>query len=264
VPSSLYTATKHAAGSTVAGILSKAVIYVYPRVNPVPVLTKASETLVLSSRFPTGKAYAQAQNVLVDATDANILTDGTGFKYKLKAIPATLSGTVLIRFIAQNYGYVSDTNYKIDTTAILPIQVNTATASQRLSGDNCIDCHGLGNFAGHNARHSVPWRTDDCISCHDVSGNYADPLSNRVHAVHSENKTGDNHAIDWSEITYPQGGPSYNTATGVMTATGGLRCITCHTSTNTAYKSNVTSDACRGCHAGKPGAVDHFLQNGGK
>ncbi len=262
VPGTLYTAAKHAAGTFVAGSLSKASLYVYgPRANAKPVLTKSAATLSAAG-VPT-----QAQPLFVTTTDAQVLTDSTGFKYKLTAIPAGMtSGTYMVRFIAANYGYKADTDYKIDSTAFKTIQIGTATAEQKLSGNACVDCHGTGTLEAHNARHSVVFDTDECISCHDKSGNHADPIDNRVHAIHSASMKGDLLDIDWTAITYPQGMPSGRDATtGLVTATGAPRCITCHTSTSTAFKAaGVSERACIGCHADKPGAIDHFLQNGGK
>jgi OmcA/MtrC family decaheme c-type cytochrome len=257
VPGALYLAAKHAAGSTVAGSLAKASLYVYgPRANAKPVLTNAAATLSAAG------VATQAQSLFVATTDAQITTDATGFSYKLSAIPIGMSGTFMVRFIAANYSYVSDTNYKIDSTAFKTIQIGTATAEPKISGNGCVDCHGSGTLGVHDARHSVVFDTDECISCHDKSGNHADPLDNRVHAIHAASKTGDKLGLDWSSVTYPQGMPTYTN--GVLTATAGIRCITCHTTTSTLYKTSVSSISCVGCHSGKPGVSDHFLQMGGK
>jgi OmcA/MtrC family decaheme c-type cytochrome len=259
VDGSLYTAAKHASGTAVAGSLSKAALYVYgPRADAKPVLTKGAITL-----SATGVA-TQSNSLLLPATDAQVTTSATGFSYKLSAIPAGMtSGTYMVRFIAANYGYKSDTDYKIDSTAFTTIQVGTATAEKKISGDSCVDCHGTGTLGAHDARHSVVFSTDECISCHDKSGNHADPLDNRVHAIHAASKTGDKLGIDWSTVTYPQGRPGVTTA-GALTTTAGIRCITCHSSGNAAYKSSVSANSCVGCHNGKTGALDHFLQNGGR
>jgi hypothetical protein len=268
VPGTLYTAAKHAAGTFDAASLSKAALYVYgPRANAVPVLTKGAVTLSAAG-LPT-----QSNSLLLPSTDAQVTTSTAGFSYKLTAIPAgTTSGTYMVRFIAANYGYKSDTDYKIDSTAFKTIQIGTATAEQKLSGNACVDCHGTGTLGAHDARHSVVFDTDECISCHDKSGNHANPIDNRVHAIHSASLKGDLLDIDWTAVTYPQGIPApviYSATTprvkGQVTSTAAVRCITCHTSTSTKYKTTSVSErACIGCHADKPGAIDHFLQNGGK
>jgi hypothetical protein len=227
-------------------------------------LTKAAATLSAAG-VPT-----QAQNLFVTTTDPQVLTDATGFKYKLSAIPAGVSGTFMVRFIAQNYGYVSDTNYKIDSTAFQTIQIGTATADPKVSGNACVDCHGAGTLGAHDARHSVIFDTDQCLSCHDRSENHGDTLDNRVHAVHSASKNGDALGIDWSSVTYPQGIPSIggDETTGILSIsgnTGASRCITCHTTSSTTWKtSGIAKKACIGCHADKQGAKDHMLQMGGK
>jgi len=201
--------------------------------------------------------------------DANVLTDATGFKYKLKPITADLKGTFLLRAIFANYGYKADTDYKIDSTAFATIQVNTATADLKISGNNCVDCHGTGTLGAHDARHSVVFSTDECLSCHDKSGNHADPIDNRVHAIHAASKTGDKlnsatNVLNWFDVTYPQGQPTINATTGLTTATGAPRCATCHSSGNATYKTSVSENSCIGCHADKQGAIDHFKQMGGK
>jgi OmcA/MtrC family decaheme c-type cytochrome len=300
VPAALYTAASHAAGTT-GSSLSKARLYVYgPRADAKPVLTKGAATLSAAG-VPT-----QYVSLLLPSTDAQVLTDATGFKYKLTAIPeiaasATAagfkSGTYMIRFIAQNYGYVSDTDYKIDTTAVKAIQIGSATVESRIAGntttDTCQDCHGARLFEPHNARHSVSFSantTDECISCHDKSGNHAQALDLRVHAIHGASKTadlvaGETAALDWSKITYPQGIPTTvlptstsqvafrDATTGLLPAggvTGAGRCITCHSSTATSgtgilwKTTSVSQGSCKGCHNDKQGAVDHFLQNGGR
>ncbi|MDD2734422.1 MAG: OmcA/MtrC family decaheme c-type cytochrome [Desulfuromonadaceae bacterium] len=274
VDPAIYTSAKHASGSTVATALSKSSLYVYgPRALAVPVLTKASSTLSAAG-VPT-----QAQSLFVDATDPAILTDATGFKYKVTIPTGMTNGTYMIRYIAANYGYKAATDYKIDSvTAVKTIQIGTATVEQKISGSACTDCHGTANFIGHNARHSVTFDTDQCLSCHDKSGNHANPIDNRVHAIHSGSKTGDLLAIDWSPtgnaITYPQGIATVSgrdATTGLLAvgaSTGAPRCITCHTgTTGTGVKYKTTSvaqNACIGCHADKRGAKDHFLQMGGR
>jgi hypothetical protein len=272
VPGTAYTAAKHAAGTFNAASLSKASLYVYgPRAKAVPVLTKASATLSAAG------VATQAQPLFVGTAfgtpavvDAQVITDATGFKYKLSPIPAGTSGTFMVRFIAANFGYVSDTNYKIDSTAFQTIQIGTATVENKVSGNGCIDCHGTGTLGAHDARHSVVFDTDQCLSCHDRSDNHGDTLDNRVHSIHSASKNGDALGIDWSAVTYPQGMPSSGAdeTTGILSIsgiTGASRCITCHTTASTTWKTNgIKKVACQGCHADKPGAINHMVQMGGK
>ncbi|BCG46077.1 hypothetical protein GEOBRER4_n0858 [Citrifermentans bremense] len=258
VAGTVYTTAKDAV-AVAGGGLSKAQIYVYgPRSNAKPVLTKAAATL-------TNGVPKQAQPLFVDATDANIQTTSAGFVYKLNPVTADMSGTYFVRATIADYGYKADSDYKIDSTAFQTIQINTATAEQKISGNTCVDCHGPGLLEAHNARHSVVFNTDECISCHDKSGNYADPLDNRVHAIHSASATGDKHGIDWKDVSYPQGLRSSDTAT--VKAAGAPRCSGCHTGTSgvgVQWKTSISQNSCAGCHADKPGATDHFLQNGGR
>jgi hypothetical protein len=252
VDPTIYTNAKHTAGTTVANTLSKAALYVYgPRTHSKPVLTKGAAvtpTPTQSTSLFTAGAVA----------DPNILTDSTGFKYKLNAIPAGLTGTFFVRFIANNYGYVSDTNYITDSNAMTSFQIGTATVDLKVAGD-CMRCHGTRTAPFHDARHNVQFDTDQCLSCHDQSGNHADAISNRVHAVHSASKLGDILAIDWSAA--PNGPLNYP----VGAKNGDVRnCSVCHSSGNGQYKVNAVENACMGCHADAPGALDHFRQNGGK
>jgi hypothetical protein len=244
VPAAFYTGAKHAAGTT-GNTLSAANLYVYgPRTAPVPVLTPGAAVKPVAT---------QRTSLLLPSTDVNNLTDATGFKYKLQPIPASMKGTFFVRFYGTNFGYVSDTNYGTDSNAFLTIQVGTATADKKISGNNCVDCHGTGLAPFHDARHGVKFDTDECISCHDQSGNHADPLSNRVHAVHSASLQGDMLAIGWTEVKYPVGAKSGGVA----------KCSVCHSSGSTQYLNAPGQTACTGCHADNAGALDHFWQNGG-
>lgn len=261
-PGAVYTAASHTAGAFNANALSKSQIYVYgPRTTPMPVLTLASRTLSAAG-IPT-----QAQKLFVNAADTQILSDATGFKYKLDAIPADMkAGTYMVRYTGANYSYKSATDYKIDTTAFQTIQIGTATAEKKIAGDttvNCTNCHGTGLLEAHNARHSVVFNTDECISCHDKSGNHADRLENRVHAIHAASVAGDALGKDWSAVTYPQG---MRSATVGVTA-GAPRCIGCHTNTaaTAPWKASISANSCTGCHADKASVVNgHFASNGGE
>jgi len=245
VPAALYTAPKHAAGITDVG-LSGARLYVYgPRTDPKPVLTVGAAV----TPVPT-----QATQLFVPSTDANVLTDSTGFKYKLQPIPTGMKGTYLLRFYAQNYGYKSATDYVTSSNVFTPIQIGTATADKKISGDACVTCHGSLTAPFHDARHAVVFDTDECVSCHDLSGNHADALANRVHAVHAAEIAGDILGISWADVEYPVGAKN-----------GGVKnCAVCHTSGNVQFQANVHEMSCMGCHADNPGAMDHMRQNGGK
>ena len=130
-----------------------------------------------------------------------------------------------------------------------------------------MDCHGTRSAPFHDARHVVVFDTDECLSCHDQSGNHAVPIANRVHAVHSTNSAGDLYNIeggsrDWADITYPQNIQS--TLTGETTDDGMPRCVGCHTSTDTTYKTKPYMMPCVGCHAvAEYSDIDHMRQNGG-
>jgi OmcA/MtrC family decaheme c-type cytochrome len=284
VPTSVYTAAKHAAGTYDATSLATARLYVYgPRANAMPAFTKGAYTYSTAG-VPTQRTDLFAASA---ATDPQVTTSAAGFSYKLTAIPAnTTHGTYMIRFIGANYGYKSDTDYKLDSTAFATIQVGSATVESRIAGttttDTCQDCHGARLFEPHNARHSVSFSantTDECISCHDKSGNHAQALDLRVHAIHGASKSadlvaGETPALDWSKITYPQGIPTItgrDATTGLLAvgaSTGAGRCITCHSGTAGTgilwRTTSVSQRSCKGCHNDKQGAVDHFLQNGGR
>jgi hypothetical protein len=207
------------------------------------------------------------------ATDPNVDSDATGFKYSV-AIPAEFpAGTYFVRFNATNYGYVSDTDYVTDSVAFQAIQIGTATVGKKASGDACTQCHGDHLAAFHDARHGVKFDTDECNSCHDQSGNHAAPLANRVHAIHASSTAGDLYSptidgdpagLRWSEVEYPV---SYRSGSGLDNAVppgATMRCAVCHTSGNTQFQTNVGEVSCMGCHADATGALDHFRQNGGK
>jgi hypothetical protein len=245
VDPALYTNPKHAAGITDPLALSGARLYVYgPRTAPKPVLTLGAAV----TPVPT-----QATQLFLPSTDPNVLTDSTGFKYKLQPIPTGMTGTYMVRFYGQNYGRVSDTDYVTSSNGFVKFQIGTATEQKKISGDACVTCHGALPAPFHDARHAVVFDTDECVSCHDLSGNHADALANRVHAVHASSITGDILGVNWSAVEYPVG-----------TRNGDVKdCAVCHTSGNTQFQANVAQMPCMGCHADKPGATDHMRQNGG-
>ena len=240
VAGTVYTSAKDNV-AIAGGGLSVARVYVYgPRALPKPLLA------------------AQATNMFVSTADNNVKTDATGFKYQVKIPSGLTSGTYMVRVIFADYSRVNDNNYVIDSTAFKTIQIGSATVTKKVSGEACVDCHGTGTAPFHDARHSVVFNTDECVSCHDYSGGHADVLANRVHAVHAASKTGDfvigaATPIDWSDVTYPLG----------LGWPGGIgRCDICHTSGNTSYRTVTAAITCLGCHGDRPGAAAHLVQNG--
>jgi len=237
VDPSVYTTPQDAKGA-VGGGLNVASLYVYgPRSFSVPVLATGSTTDANPANPPT-----QAHGLFAGGTDPLVKTDATGFKYQLMAVPQGMTaGTYMVRVRIADYGYISDTNFQLESIAFTNIQIGTSTVQHKVSGDACIDCHGAGTAPFHDARHAVVFDTDQCLACHDHSGGHADYIGNRVHAVHGASLTGDLNNRDWSEVTFPR--PANN-------------CITCHTDTTTNTPVWTTPDmvACGGCHGAMPNA----------
>jgi len=259
VDPSIYLAPQDAAGVTGGG-LRVASVYVYgPRAKSVPVL--ATGTMTDPNFDSTTDTPVQAHDMFTDSADPQITTDGTGFGYQLLPIPADMeAGTYMVRVRIGDYGRVGTGNYHIESIAFANIQIGTDTVEAKVAGDACIDCHGTGTAPFHDERHAVVFDTDQCLACHDQSGNFAIPIANRVHAVHSANSDGDLYTIagglrDWSDITFPQ---------NIQMTDGVPRCIACHTSADDTYKNLPYMMPCAGCHVDGTGAVlDHMRQNGG-
>lgn len=251
VDPSIYTTAKDTAGIAGGG-LSVASLYVYgPRAKSLPVLAKG--TVTDSTFDATASAPTQGHDLFMGGSDSQVTTDSSGFRYQLLAVPAGMTGTYMVRVRIGDYGRVGTGDYHIESLAFTNIQIGTATEEKKVAGDSCTDCHGTGTAPFHDERHAVVFDTDECLSCHDQSENYAIPIANRVHAVHSANSDGDIYTIeggsrDWADVTYPQ-----ETS----------RCVTCHSSNNTAYKMNAFMMPCAGCHVGSQGVLDHMRQNGG-
>jgi hypothetical protein len=207
-----------------------------------------------------GGVATQAVSLFAGGTDPNVATDNTGFRYTVTIPSGLTTGTYGVRVRFADYGYISDNNYVADSYSFKTVQIGSATAEPKVSGD-CTRCHGTGNAPFHQPRISVVFDTDQCNGCHDYSGGHAAVLANRVHAVHAASKTGDmlneyglTPELDWSDVTYPLG----------LGWPGGIgRCDICHSSGNTSYRSVTHEVACLGCHGDRPGATDHMLQNGG-
>jgi OmcA/MtrC family decaheme c-type cytochrome len=256
------------AAGVAGGGLSVANLYVYgPRAKAVPVLTTNSTTDPAwkgntTYQDNTATRPTQSHSLFVGGTDPLVETDSTGFKYQLLTIPAGMTaGTYLIHFDGGDYGAKSATDYKTSSNKTITFRIGTATDTEKVAGDGCVNCHGATRMhagdGSHGLPHDVPFNTDDCLACHDQSGNTAIPIANRVHAIHDANPYGDlynvfrksiNSSRDWSDITYPQDTE---------------RCITCHTSKNTTFQTNPFTMPCAGCHV-EAGTVtlDHMRQNG--
>jgi hypothetical protein len=271
VPTKVYTNPQGAAGITDNALRSASLAVYGPRALPKPILNlpKSSAGLVPQT------ANLWIGSKLNDNTvNSRVLTDNTGFRYKLTIPSGLANGTYGVRVRFGDYGYVADNNYKTESVAFQTIQIGSATPTLKVAGDGCTNCHGVGQFLdAHDARHAVVFDTDQCISCHDYSGNHASALSNRVHAIHDANTFGDmlntqkmqttaggfnslNATtnpldVDWSGVTYPQSISN---------------CATCHTSGNTSYRSVIHEVSCLGCHGDNiytGSASSHMLQSGG-
>jgi hypothetical protein len=252
VDPAIYTTEQDDAGVTGGG-LSVAGLYVYgPRAKSVPVL--ATGTITDPSFDSTTDTPTQSHGLFTGGDDPQVTTASSGFGYQLLAIPDDMdAGTYMVRVRIGDYGRVGTGDYHIESVAFSNIQIGTATVEDKVAGDACINCHGTGTAPFHDERHAVVFDTDQCLACHDQSDNFAIPIANRVHAVHSANSDGDIYTIeggsrDWSDITYPQ---------------DSSRCVACHASGNDTYKTLPYMMPCAGCHVGTAGVLDHMRQNGG-
>jgi len=266
VDSTIYTTPQDSAGSSGGG-LRVASLYVYgPRAESVPVL--ATNTVTDPNFDSSADAPTQGHSMFVDGTDTLVTTDSSGFGYQLLAIPDDMTGgTYMVRVRIADYSRVNDDDYRIESLAFTIIQIGTAVESPRVAGSACMDCHGTGTVQSHDAPHAVVFDTDECLACHDQSGNHAIPIANRVHAVHSTNSAGDIYNIeggnrDWSHVTYPQNIQSW--VTGQETDDGLPLCVGCHNSGEITYLTKPFMMPCVGCHANPEYSdIDHMRQNGG-
>jgi hypothetical protein len=266
------TVSNMAAGDyNVEGAARSANLYVYgPRSKSVPVLTPGSTTdpafdpaTMLADQGRTMLAWLEDEDdagntIYVPNTDAQVATDADGFKYQLFAIPADLAdGTYMAMAyvttdLADCPGAIYRNSVCIDGWTLTTFQVGTATEELRVAGDCTQNCH-VDNDWG-SMYHRSYFGTDGCIACHDQSGNHADPIANRVHAVHAACPECDllndpTDPVPWDEVTFPQ----------VIGS-----CDACHTSGDDSYVTLPAAwgAACIGCHGSTPGAYDHMLQNG--
>jgi hypothetical protein len=263
VDPSVYTSPKDSAGHSGSG-LAVASLYVYgPRAKSVPVL--ATDTVTDPTFKSATDTPVQGHDLFANGSDPQVSADAGGFHYRLLQIPQGITaGTYMVRVRIGDYDRVSDSDYRIESTQFTTIQIGTATVANKVAGNACIDCHGTGTAPFHDARHAVVFDTDQCLSCHDQSGNFAIPIANRVHAVHSANSDGDLYFIkgsgtrDWSDITFPQNIQMADAAAGEKP-----QCVACHTSGNGTYLTNPFMMPCVGCHGDADGILDHMRQNGG-
>jgi len=235
---------------TAGGALSSAELYVYG---------------------PRAKAVTVADvNLLAGSTDAGVTQDASGYHYQI-TIPATATdGTYMIQFQGEDYGSVAVDDYQTASNNLITVNFNTdanppATMADqpKVAGDGCINCHGNTRMHIDGMHpHDIPFDTDYCLACHNQTpGNYGVQISNRVHAVHSANTTGDlyNYANradggafsahrSW-DTTYPQ----------ELT-----RCQTCHNSGDSTWNTNPYEQPCFGCHGDNADATTHMIANQGQ
>lgn len=232
-----------------ASTFTTADVFVYgPRARAVPVLTPGSTT---DPAWDPTTLPDQGRSMLVPSSDPQVMTDADGFKYQLLAIPANLAdGTYMVqaRVYHPSSRVAGARDYNIDGWALTTFQVGTSDVEPMVAGDCTQNCHVANDWG--SMYHRSYFGTDGCLGCHDQSGNHANPIANRVHAVHSASVTGDLLDADWSEITFPQNADS---------------CGACHTSGNDSFINGEPSAwgvPCIGCHGDADGARDHMLQNG--
>jgi len=245
-----------------SAFLRSANLYVYgPRALAKPVLTPGSTTdpdyMLVVADDPTVPPD-QGVSMLATAGDPQVQTDATGFKYQLLEVTADMAaGTYMVQ-AKIDYSSIGDRAtdgrhigprlYPLDGWQLATFQVGTATDEPKVAGE-CTSCHQQKNFS--TFAHRSYFGTDGCLACHDQSGNHADPLTNRVHAVHGATALGDLSNRDWTEITFPR---NLNAS-----------CAACHNSGNNSHRTNPNGSwgfACIGCHGDVEGARQHMEQNG--
>lgn len=247
-------------------------LYIYgPRAKAAPVMATGSASDVFSNwnesdsdglgddngicdqaEFDAGFCLPQqSHNLWSDETDPLTVTDAAGFKYQTMAVTADLTpGTYMIMArigLADGTRVWALKNFNINTTTTDETLKVAGGGTRDLASatGGCESCHYLADYA--STAHRAYFGTDGCLACHDQSGNRADPIVNRVHAVHSASALGDLILREWTEITYPQ---------------AVSHCQACHTSGNDSFETNPLGIACVGCHGDTPLAKDHMVQNG--
>jgi OmcA/MtrC family decaheme c-type cytochrome len=263
------TTSNVAAGDyAVPGAIKAANLYVYgPRAKALPVMTTGSTTDPAFELDLQADPYAtpdQGHSMLVDSSDPQVETDASGFKYLTLPVTADMAaGTYMVMaYVTTDLADCSQiyrNSVCTDGWDLVTFQVKESTPTDRVAGPgpgnadpqdgSCGSCHNLDEWGA--LYHRSYFGTDGCIACHDQSGNHADPLTNRVHAVHAASANGDLLGVDWSEVTYPQSIAA---------------CATCHDSGNNSYRNvprGYWGYACIGCHADRTtGSYEHMKQNG--
>ena len=274
VPTGLTAAAGHIVGTYDVNSLSIANMYVYGnRTSPRPVLIQtagrsdtnpkanlAKSINLMSSYYAANRTAPYTPTGPFTVTDPYRTATPTGWTYQLGPVTADMKGTYFVRvYLGNRYTTINPADaYQIVSYGIKAFQVGTATEDKRIAGNadntaSCLNCHG--SSVMHASDHAAPFDTDHCNSCHYIGaygnstiGASGDPIANRVHAVHDSSAVGDLKNHDWSEITYPSKIE---------------RCVVCHNSGNTSYKTNLYEIPCYGCHADVTGAIAHMSSMGG-
>jgi hypothetical protein len=289
VAGTLVTSGSHTVGYYDPTSLSIANMYVYgPRNSPRPSFlpsgrtdkgVAASATSIKLMTTYTSASRTSGVNPTGPFTyvDPNKTITPTGWKYTLAPIPSgTMPGTYFVRvYLGNTYTFnIADPKpNQVVSVGIASFQVGTSTVDMRIAGNadgtsSCLNCHG--SELMHRGDHASVFDADHCNACHYVGarGNSTigasagtAPTSNRVHAVHDASATGDISVIDWS---VPNEWNVESLATSTITYPSNIeRCVVCHASGNTSYKSNLYEIPCYGCHADTTGAGAHMSSMGG-
>jgi OmcA/MtrC family decaheme c-type cytochrome len=233
--------------NTSDGLLHVAQLAIYgPRSGSLPVLATntISDPAYVPGTTPTQRHDLFGADPQIESTPAG------GFQYRLLGNFEDLEdGTYMVRAEVEDYGTPGSPSvpeYWTASVGIINFQVGTDVEQAKRSGDACTDCHGdtIMHLEGAHPHHAE-FNTDECLACHDTSGNYGEYIGNRVHAVHNSTVTGDLHASlgsrDWTEVTYPMA-PN--------------NCFKCHTDSETELPvwRDPNEIACGGCHGADPDA----------
>ena len=297
VAGSVYTAARDNEG-VVGGGLSAANLYVYgPRAWAVPVLTTGSTTDTVTPATPP----TQGHSLFVGGTDANVITDATGFRYQLQAVPVGMTpGTYMVRFEGADYGGFS--------VEVLGDGIGNEDGVCT-SGEACVEVlgDGIGNEdgvcnSGETCETSFITSTtalinfqvgtdtvepkvagDACLNCHGdtrmhQTGNNAHNApfdTDHCSGCHDHSQNGGVpianrvHAVHSAN---PQG-DLYNYVGGVYTLNADRNwhttlprldgdCSVCHVSGNDSYRNNIYGVPCLGCHGGASGLIEHMALQG--
>jgi hypothetical protein len=240
--------------------ITRANLYVYgPRSKPVPVLKPGSSTD--PAYDPADGPPTQGSSMLVNPDDPQVETDADGFKYRLLAIPEGMeAGTYMIQAYVTDLTRTPEENrYRTSVSQFGwtydTFQIGSATETLAISGD-CFSCHQENDWG--TMYHRSYFGADGCVACHDLSGNHANFLGNRVHAVHAASQNGDLLGAAWD------GSDTENPDHYVLFPQDIASCDACHTSGNDQYREdpNMYAPNCYGCHGDTEGLRDHLIQSG--